>query len=691
MKVQDLPANETQLSKYRGLFKTIFIMTVLCMVIPLAASSYLTTSSVGEQMKASINERLQVASNEKMNQLNSMIDVQRNTAKLITENPLVVRYIAAEYEKYKAGTLNQHDPAHKPLLDYLDKINKDSNGLYENIFITVGPKGIADIHGGKTLHDSTNETSHKAVKEPGRVDFFGMVMATTGNKPVLPVARAIKSPVDGSFIGSIVVAADAEKITSTLMDKSGSLNTIILNKAGLVMASKDKAQVNKIKFGEVSPSAAEGFKLMQKQDSGLIIFELDGAEYIGSFSKSRDLITLCYTPKSEYTGQLNALTNQALMVGGISIVIAIIVIVLAVMSITNPIRGMVEIIGKFAGGDFTTDVPAEYMTRSDEIGILANSMNKMKENIRQAMKGIDDAVTNIQSSSEQVSRSANESATALNMVADSISNAAGATSTQQVSVGDANTSVDHVTSLVKGLNNEAVQVAEKATAASSFAGEGSVVVTNVIDQIKSAAAKVEESTAIVSKLGDRSKEIGSIVDTITGIAGQTNLLALNAAIEAARAGEAGRGFAVVAEEVRKLAGESGGAAQQINTLIQGIQQDTETAVVSMKAGREVVNEGAASVDQLKNVFTNIQNLVNDVSTAAQHMETDVVEVHDNAGSISQQMEAIRGSGDAVADEMQTVSAATEEQSAAASELANSANYLTTLSDDLQKSISIFKY
>ena len=76
---------------------------------------------------------------------------------------------------------------------------------------------------------------------------------------------------------------------------------------------------------------------------------------------------------------------------------------------------------------------------------------------------------------------------------------------------------------------------------------------------------VNSSAKVVAKLGERSKEIGQIVNTISGIAGQTNLLALNAAIEAARAGEQGRGFAVVAEEVRKLAEQSEMAPNKLPT------------------------------------------------------------------------------------------------------------------------------
>ena len=111
------------------------------------------------------------------------------------------------------------------------------------------------------------------------------------------------------------------------------------------------------------------------------------------------------------------------------------------------------------------------------------------------------------------------------------------------------------------------QVGSVIDGTSRKAQDGNEIVLSTVDQMNTIADTVISSSSVVAKLGERSKEIGNIVEVISNISGQTNLLALNAAIEAARAGEQGRGFTVVAEEVRKLAEQSENAAQEITALI----------------------------------------------------------------------------------------------------------------------------
>ncbi|MGO4119067.1 methyl-accepting chemotaxis protein, partial [Rhizobium ruizarguesonis] len=128
---------------------------------------------------------------------------------------------------------------------------------------------------------------------------------------------------------------------------------------------------------------------------------------------------------------------------------------------------------------------------------------------------------------------------------------------------------------------KANSVADISLQASELAQAGNQSVQTTSSQMNAIHSTMNELAHVVKGLGERSTEIGQIIEVITDIADRTNLLALNAAIEASRAGESGRGFAVVAAEVRKLAEQSQASAEQIALLIQAIQQETAKAVSTM--------------------------------------------------------------------------------------------------------------
>jgi methyl-accepting chemotaxis protein len=146
---------------------------------------------------------------------------------------------------------------------------------------------------------------------------------------------------------------------------------------------------------------------------------------------------------------------------------------------------------------------------------------------------------------------------------------------------------------------------------------------------------------VIDNLNYAGKEISEIVNTITNIAYQTNLLALNAAIEAARAGEHGHGFTVVAGEVRKLAEESGEAAEDIGKKIKEMLLKTGKAVETINRGASKVIEGVNianvagnNLDKIVASVANVNRMIQDISTASKEQSQNIDSLRGSIESIS---------------------------------------------------------
>lgn len=251
-------------------------------------------------------------------------------------------------------------------------------------------------------------------------------------------------------------------------------------------------------------------------------------------------------------------------------------------------------------------------------------------------------------------------------------------------------SVEHISGSIEQAAGQAGRSARQAEKAAGTAQNGTEKIQAAVSQMHIIETVVNDSAAVVDKLGNRSNEIGIIVDTIANIAGQTNLLALNAAIEAARAGEQGRGFAVVAEEVRKLAEQSQEAAGQIASLISQIRTETEQAVESMNKGTQEVKSGAGIVEEAGQAFMLITNLSDNAAKSIDDVVATVQTVAASAKEIVESVKKVELMSASVTEETQSVSAATQQQSASMDEIANSSHNLANLAQNLQEQAEKFK-
>ena len=371
------------------------------------------------------------------------------------------------------------------------------------------------------------------------------------------------------------------------------------------------------------------------------------------------------------------------------VVILIFVSLLVTKGVTTPLDEMVKILENLRKGDFReshldTD-------RADEFGLMAIALRDMRTTVSKLIQKTNSSAEQLAASSEELTASAHQSAQASEQVAQSVTNSASAVVEQQQQLGEAMDSINSAVASISNLNKTTQSVSKHVGTANDQATAGTQAVEDAVNQIISVEKIVNDSAVTVDKLGERSKEIGQIVEAISGIAEQTNLLALNAAIEAARAGEHGRGFAVVSEEVRKLAEESQEAAQKIATLIGDIQNDTTNAVDSMQKGNAAVRRGTESVEKLRDTFKLIQDSSDNVVKEVEVMVNEIDTVSKATDTIRDKTNIISEKSAGVATEMESVSAASEQQSASAEEIASASDALSGLAQDLQASLGDFKY
>ncbi|MBD3178990.1 MAG: hypothetical protein GF417_04955 [Candidatus Latescibacteria bacterium] len=325
----------------------------------------------------------------------------------------------------------------------------------------------------------------------------------------------------------------------------------------------------------------------------------------------------------------------------------------------------------------------------DELGKLSSYLNGIFRNITEIINIVQNTSDKVNFSAQSLSASTEEVNSITEETSLTIQNIAKSSDLQAQKVEEMNREIKNMERSVKQVVNSAEMAASAAANASGTARKGGDSAGEAVEKINKIYDVTQESAAIIKHLGERSNQIGEIVDVITDIADQTNLLALNAAIEAARAGEAGSGFAVVADEVRKLAEGSAKAADEIAALILKTQEDTQTAVHSIELGskevtegREVITRTGKSLDEIVQVLESSTEMARRISAATKELSRGMSNVISSIGEISQ-------SAEQNASATQESAASMEQMTTSMEDVASSAQKLSDLSIQLRENVERF--
>ena len=299
--------------------------------------------------------------------------------------------------------------------------------------------------------------------------------------------------------------------------------------------------------------------------------------------------------------------------------------------------------------------------RSDMLGSIVNRMDAFVSSVQATIQGMADTAKHVAESTSEVEAG-------MHVVHRSAEKQSEATSAAAAAVEEVTVSIGEVAEHARSTKEVALNTGDVSREGAKRSGEACATITALAGTVKESAEKVET-------LGQRSAEISHIAGEIKEIADQTNLLALNAAIEAARAGEQGRGFAVVADEVRKLAERTGRATQQISSMIDLIQQDTQRAVEGMRSGASQVEEGVSLVHSAQDALQKINDEMSDT----------IQRVNEISHASDEQREAMT----LLAQNVEQVASMTEQNVAVVTQTESMVGRLTAIVERMNKSVNQF--
>lgn len=218
---------------------------------------------------------------------------------------------------------------------------------------------------------------------------------------------------------------------------------------------------------------------------------------------------------------------------------------------------------------------------------------------------------------------------------------------QHAQTEQAASAIEEMSATINDVAGNTQAAARASSEADQRTQEGARLVVNAKASMQSLSSGMVDASDAIATLAESTARIGSVVHVIHDISEQTNLLALNAAIEAARAGEQGRGFAVVADEVRSLAVRTKESTAEIQSIIEGLQHDTNSAVGNIGTSRELTETVAAEIDAAGSLLEEIAASVSDinrmnleVATATEQQGAVATSVASNIGAIADLSERV---------------------------------------------------
>ena len=407
-------------------------------------------------------------------------------------------------------------------------------------------------------------------------------------------------------------------------------------------------------------------KSLEEESVSLTILSADHTVVLTRVYSGKKNTPVGYFSVAFSNNALNGFITSQSLFSVIIAIVAIFTIIAALFIVirqlfSRPMMSLNNVTQELATGDGDLTRRLELKSR-DELGEFAGTINAFIEKLQLVMGKVVASAEDVRGSISVANESAQQNEQLLNQ--------------HTVELDAANSALQTMSGSLERMSNAAQGLADSTGDASVVAESANKVADQAVEAVKNLTDRVAQIETVIHDLDDRTKNIGSVLDVIKGIAEQTNLLALNAAIEAARAGEQGRGFAVVADEVRTLASRTQQSTAEIQVIIESLQSGAQAAVSTMSQSQKDVVESASQINMVKDYLAKIVRCMDNISETNNAVAIDVNEQSIVARGVSDNISQISNLSVSLLENGKSTSSACEQ--------------LSNLNDDLHRHVSFFK-
>ncbi|WP_246569702.1 methyl-accepting chemotaxis protein [Lentibacillus saliphilus] len=359
---------------------------------------------------------------------------------------------------------------------------------------------------------------------------------------------------------------------------------------------------------------------IQNKETGMIHETIDGKLYTLSFQHMKEIAGtyVLLVPKKAYLAPIENMAYMILGVSLVSILIAVIVIIIFVKSLTQPLTDLREMMRSVRSGNLkrvepprTTLPEIRSLHKSYEamIGHMSTILNELKT----TTQNLEHTGHHLKSASNQTLESGQDLTDAVHIVKQ------GADHTAYQSEESAN-NIHAMMEKVETIIHNMDALFKRADDMNESARDGENNMDQLMKTIQTFEKDFSHLTTTIRHVETTADAIAELIDLIHNIAEQTKLLALNATIEAARAGDAGKGFAVVATEVRQLAEQSSNAAERITQSIKHMGHISKDATAEFEQIEDQTRSNLAMSHLAKSTFDTFVKNTLDVGQRLEDMQ-----------------------------------------------------------------------